>query len=92
MAFLTDQTLTPSVKLNDLIHIVNPDDITQNPDGSSYKATIQQVISGVTGNTLYEVGSGSDSTQRIGTSNDSIGNCSVISGGFNNINKNILKV
>lgn len=84
MAFLTDQILTPSVKLNDLIHIVNPDDISQNPDGSSYKATIQQVISGVTGNTLYEVGSGSDSTQRVGVSNDSSGDCSVISGGFNN--------
>jgi hypothetical protein len=85
MAFLTDQTLASGVTLNDLIHIVIPTDISQgNPAGSSYKATIEQVISGFTGTTLYEVGPGTDSTQRIGTSSDSSGNCSVVSGGISN--------
>lgn len=43
MAFLTDRTLASGVTFTDLIHIVNPNDISQNPAGSSYKATIQQV-------------------------------------------------
>lgn len=44
MAFLTDQTLASGVTLNDLIHVVIPTDVSQNPAGSSYKATIQQVL------------------------------------------------
>ena len=85
MAFLTDQTLASGVTLQDLIHIVITGDTSQgNPAGSSYKATIEQVLSGFTGTTLYEVGAGTDSTQRVGTSNDSSGNYSVVSGGFNN--------
>jgi hypothetical protein len=85
MAFLTDQTLASGVTLNDLIHIVIPTDISQgNPAGSSYKATIEQVLSGFTGTTLYEVGSGTDSTQRTGVSSNSSGNCSVVSGGISN--------
>ena len=88
MAFLTDQTFTTGVTLSHLIHVVDPFDTSQgNLAGSSYKATIGQVLSGFTGTTLYEVGSGTDSTQRIGTSNNSIGNYSVISGGFNNTTK-----
>lgn len=84
MAFLTDQTPASGVPINSWIHIVDPSDITQNPAGSSFKATIQQVISGHTGSTIYEVGVGNDSVQRIGTLLNSFGNCSVISGGYNN--------
>lgn len=43
MAFLTDRTLATAVTFSDLIHIVNPSDTSQNPAGSSYKATIGQV-------------------------------------------------
>jgi hypothetical protein len=85
MAFLTDQTLTTGVTLSHLIHVVDPFDTSQgNLAGSSYKATIGQVLSGFTGTTLYEIGSGTDSTQRTGTSSDSSGNCSVVSGGISN--------
>jgi hypothetical protein len=85
MAFLTDQTFTTGVTLSHLIHVVDPFDTSQgNLAGSSYKATIEQVLSGFTGTTLYEIGSGTDSTQRIGTSSDSSGNCSVVSGGISN--------
>ena len=47
MAFLTDQILATGVTLNDLIHIVITGDTSQNPAGSSYKATIGQVLSNV---------------------------------------------
>jgi hypothetical protein len=43
MAFLTDRTLATGVTINDLIHIVVTGDTSQNPAGSSYKATISQV-------------------------------------------------
>ena len=85
MAFLTDQTFTTGVTLSHLIHVVDPFDTSQgNLSGSSYKATIGQVLSGFTGTTLYEVGSGKDSTQRTGVSSDSSGNYSVVSGGISN--------
>jgi len=89
MAFLTDRTLATGVTLQDLIHIVIPTDVSQNPAGSSYKATIQQVsdaiFSGFTGATqLYEVGFGTDSTQRVGVSADASGNWSLVSGGKGN--------
>lgn len=45
MAFLTDRTLATGVTFNDLIHIVNTSDTSQNPAGSSYKATLGQFIS-----------------------------------------------
>ena len=45
MAFLTDRTLTTGVTPNDLIHIVITGDTSQNPAGSSYKATLGQVVS-----------------------------------------------
>jgi hypothetical protein len=45
MAFLTDRTLTTGVSTNDLIHIVITGDTSQNPAGSSYKATLGQVVS-----------------------------------------------
>lgn len=45
MAYLTSRTLASSVSTNDLIHIVKTGDTSQgNPDGSSYKATISQLI------------------------------------------------
>ena len=43
MAFLTDKTLATGVTFDDLIHIVITGDTTDNPQGSSYKATISQV-------------------------------------------------
>lgn len=122
MAFLTDRTLATGVTLQDLIHIVITGDTSQNPAGSSYKATIQQVsdaiLDGFTGSTdyyvtggtysggtlvldrqngsvtitgfttgstqLYEVGSGTNSTQRIGVNSNTSGNYSVVSGGIQN--------
>ena len=44
MATLTSRTLATGVTLNDLIHIVITGDTSQSPDGSSYKATIGQVL------------------------------------------------
>jgi hypothetical protein len=49
MGILTDRTLATGVTLNDLIHIVIPTDISQNPAGSSYKAKISQVFDSITG-------------------------------------------
>jgi len=54
MALLTDQTLATGVTLNDLIHIVIPTDISQNPAGSSYKATVQQLFDSLSGNCISE--------------------------------------
>ena len=44
MAFLTDRTLATGVTITDLIHIVITGDTSQNPAGSSYKATMGQVL------------------------------------------------
>ena len=52
MAFLTDRTLAPNVTTNDLIHIVITGDTSQNPAGSSYKATMGQVIDLINPTTL----------------------------------------
>jgi hypothetical protein len=52
MAFLTDRTLAPGVTSNDLIHIVITGDTSQNPAGSSYKATMGQVIDLINPTTL----------------------------------------
>ena len=87
MPFLTDRTLATGVTLQDLIHIVITGDTSQgNFAGSSYKATIQQVsdiiLSGQT--QLYEVGSGTDSTQRSGVGSNASGPYSTVSGGLNN--------
>jgi hypothetical protein len=54
MALLTDQTLATGVTLNDLIHIVIPTDISQNPAGSSYKATVQQLFDSLSGNCISD--------------------------------------
>ena len=47
MALLTDQTLASGVTLTDLIHIVITGDTSQNPAGSSFKATVQQVADAI---------------------------------------------
>jgi len=52
MAFLTDRTLTTGVTVNDLIHIVITGDTSQNPAGSSYKATMGQVLDLINPTTL----------------------------------------
>lgn len=62
MAKLTTRTLASGVTSSDLIHIVIPSDISQDPAGSSYKASIQQVFDAypsvtITGGT-YNSGTG----------------------------------
>ena len=52
MAFLTDRTLASGVTANDLIHIVITGDTSQNPAGSSYKATMGQVLDLINPTTL----------------------------------------
>jgi len=49
MAFLTSRTLATGITLSDLFHIVKPYDSTQNPSGSSYKATVQQLFDSLSG-------------------------------------------
>jgi hypothetical protein len=53
MSRLTDRTFTTGVSTTDLIHIVVTGDTSQSSDGSSYKATIQQVLNLFTGTTRY---------------------------------------
>jgi len=53
---LTDKTLASSVSLNDIIHIVKTSDTTQNPLGSSFKATVQQFASVVGGGGIFTGG------------------------------------
>ena len=62
MALLTDQIFATGVTSNDLIHIVITGDTSQNPAGSSFKASIGQVISLVTGFTGTSGTSGSSGT------------------------------
>lgn len=60
MAFLTDQDPATGVTLNDLIHIVVTGDTSQsNPAGSSYKATLSQLVPLFSGSsTSFTGGSG----------------------------------
>lgn len=44
MAKLTTRALASGVTASDLIHIVIPSDVSQDPAGSSYKSSIQQVF------------------------------------------------
>lgn len=46
---LTDKEKTNSVGLDYLIHVVNTGDTSQSPEGSSYAATIEQVVSLMSG-------------------------------------------
>lgn len=69
MALLTDQIFATGVTSNDLIHIVITGDTSQNPAGSSFKASIGQVISLVTGSTGTSGTSGTSGSSGIsGTS------------------------
>lgn len=52
MAFLTDRTLATGITSYDLIHIVITGDTSQNPAGSSYKATMGQVLDLINPTTL----------------------------------------
>jgi hypothetical protein len=47
MALLTDQILATGVSSTDFIHIVDPTNLSQNPAGSSFRATIAQVASAI---------------------------------------------
>ena len=49
MALLTDQILATAVTKNNLIHIVDTDDTSQNPAGSSFKASLVQVAEAISG-------------------------------------------
>jgi hypothetical protein len=54
MAYLTSRTQASNVACGDLVHIVKTNDFTQgNPDGSSYKATVGQLLSGCCVNDFY---------------------------------------
>ncbi len=44
MPILTDQILATSLNLTDFVHIARPEDLSQSDNGSSYKATIAQLI------------------------------------------------
>ena len=46
---LTDILIASGISLNDLIHIVNTGDTTQNPYGSSFKGTVQQLATAIGG-------------------------------------------
>jgi hypothetical protein len=53
MAYLTTRTQASSVACNDILHIVKTNDPSQNPAGSSYKATVGQLLSGCCVNDFY---------------------------------------
>jgi hypothetical protein len=58
MAILTDRVLATGATLQDLIHIVITGDTSQNPAGSSYKATIGQLLplfGGSSGNCITDL-------------------------------------
>lgn len=46
---LTDLTQATGITINDLLHIVIPTDISQDPAGSSYKANVGQLYDGLSG-------------------------------------------
>ncbi len=64
--YLTDRTFAPSSAItpNALIHIVDPNDISQNPDGSSYKVELTNLTSifGSSGDTFVTGGTYSAGT------------------------------
>jgi len=80
MAYLTDRALASGVTLSDLLHIVITGDTSQNPDGSSYKATIQQVgdaLSGSSFNTYVFSGNADVATSTLTFLNNSGGTFTV---------------
>ena len=73
MALLTDQSLASGVTLNDLVHIVITGNTSQNPAGSSFKATIGQVASAIVGLAGTSGTSGSDGSAGSNGSSGSAG-------------------
>jgi len=49
MALLTDRLQISTLTTNDFVHIVDVDDTSENPAGSSYKAEVSQVFDALTG-------------------------------------------
>ena len=85
---LTQRSLATGVTLNDLIHIVIPTDPTDDPAGSSYKATVGQMMDTISASTIMGLGVGTGSTERCSNLNSAYGNYSTVSGGiYNTSNK-----
>jgi len=85
---LTQRTLATGVTLTDLIHIVIPTDPTDDPAGSSYKATVGQMMDTISASTIMVLGVGTGSTERCSNLNSAYGNYSTVSGGiYNTSNK-----
>lgn len=84
--YLTDRTLASNSAITTatLIHIVDPNDVTQNPDGSSYKANLSQLLNVFAGSGDTYWTSGTTGTFSIKTKNtsglDATGNYAVASG------------
>ena len=55
MAILTSRTLATGVTGSDLIHIVITGDTSQNPAGSSYKATISQIFDSLSAHCITDL-------------------------------------
>lgn len=55
MALLTDRLQISAVTTNDFVHIVDVDDTSENPAGSSYKAEVSQVFDALTGYPLSQI-------------------------------------
>jgi hypothetical protein len=53
---LTDRTLISGVSLDNIIHVVVTGDTAQNPSGSSFKATLQQVSDAILSSTPFMSG------------------------------------
>jgi hypothetical protein len=81
---LTQRSLATGVTLTDLIHIVITGDTTDDPAGSSYKATVGQMMDTISASTIMVIGVGTGSTERCSNSNSACGDYSTVSGGFNN--------
>ena len=65
MALLTDRLQITGVNKNDLIHIVDVNDTSQNPAGSSYKGTIQQVINSFDSDYVHKSGDTMTGTLKV---------------------------
>jgi hypothetical protein len=66
MSFLTDRTLATGLTLDNLVHIVITGDTSQNPAGSSYKATLGQIIDLFSSGTENPLGSFYDTGDQTG--------------------------
>ena len=77
MATLTSRTLATGVTLDDLIHIVITGDTSQSPAGSSYKATLGQIIDLFSGGTDVYVTGGTYSNGNLTLTNNTGGTFTV---------------